>query len=296
MTPLDYLKNITQGIKHSHSTLYEHCYNVYVLLKNMERSQDVCLAGLYHSIYGNEYFKPPIKVTRAKIRALIGKKAEALVYTYNNTKDRDNYYLKNADKYKDLFLMCYINLLDMDTGNPDSLINRYVDKYKMISKSFKVKRAVQVKDNLLSAEEFNKLKNLILSNEFPWYFSDGKVDDDNIQFVHHFVFSSLVYSPYIESLHPIFGKLKAKRIFRAKLNYTFKTPKLIQYDYHQDVNIACKTAVFYLNTNNGYTQIKNGRKIESKENRIVMFNSNAEHAGSSCTDQKYRVLLNINYV
>lgn len=296
MNPLEYLRIITHGIKHSHSTFYEHCYNVYILLKNMGLGKEVCLAGLYHSIYGNEYFDPKIKITREKVRSLIGKKAEGLVYKYNHTKNRDEYYLKNAGKHKELFLICYLNLLDMQDGQSDSLINRYVDKYKVISKDFKTDQKIKVKDNFLSSSDFNRLKSLILSNEFPWYFSDGKVDDDNIQFVHTFVFNSLIYSPHIKDLHPIFKKLKATRVFRAKLNYTFKTAKLIQYDYHKDVNIACKTAIFYLNTNDGYTQIKDGKRIKSKANRMVVFNSNTEHAGSSCTDSKYRVIININYV
>ena len=56
-----------------------------------------------------------------------------------------------------------------------------------------------------------------------------------------------------------------------------------------------KTAVFYINTNNGWTYIKNGGKVKSVANRIVIFDSNLEHTGVTCTDEKRRVIVNFNY-
>ena len=58
----------------------------------------------------------------------------------------------------------------------------------------------------------------------------------------------------------------------------------------------CKTCVFYLNTNDGYTMFKDGTKVESVENRLVLFDSQTQHCGTSCTDKRKRVVLNINYV
>ena len=63
-------------------------------------------------------------------------KAEALVHKFNNTDDRDEYFLKHANKYKDLFLICYVNLLDQSQGH-DDLLNRYVEKYKEINKKLR---------------------------------------------------------------------------------------------------------------------------------------------------------------
>ena len=56
------------------------------------------------------------------------------------------------------------------------------------------------------------------------------------------------------------------------------------------------TAIFYINTNNGYTYFEDGQKIESIENRMVMFPSNIPHAGATCTDEDRRVVLNLNYL
>ena len=55
------------------------------------------------------------------------------------------------------------------------------------------------------------------------------------------------------------------------------------------------TATYYLNTNNGYTELKTGEKVESVENRMLVFDSNIEHQGVTCTDEKRRVLINFNY-
>jgi len=36
-------------------------------------------------------------------------------------------------------------------------------------------------------------------------------------------------------------------------------------------------------------------KVESVANRLVEFDSNLEHTGSSCTDENIRVVINLNY-
>lgn len=63
---------------------------------------------------------------------------------------------------------------------------------------------------------------------------------------------------------------------------------------HTDTNFDCRTAVFYVNTNDGYTNIE-GEKVASVENRLVKFGALTKHTGSSTTDSQIRVVLNINY-
>jgi len=50
-----------------------------------------------------------------------------------------------------------------------------------------------------------------------------------------------------------------------------------------------------LNTCNGWTKFKKGGKVDCVANRVVIFNSNLEHAGITCTDQKRKVVINFNY-
>ena len=62
---------------------------------------------------------------------------------------------------------------------------------------------------------------------------------------------------------------------RIKANATFKKDKNEQTPIHVDHilknNEKFKTGVFYCNTNNGSTLFQNGKRIYSKENRIVIF-------------------------
>ena len=38
-----------------------------------------------------------------------------------------------------------------------------------------------------------------------------------------------------------------------------------------------------------------GTKVESIANRMITFPSNMKHTGTSCTDEKIRVVINFNY-
>ena len=55
------------------------------------------------------------------------------------------------------------------------------------------------------------------------------------------------------------------------------------------------TAIFYVNTNNGYTKFEDETIVESVANRVVTFPANMKHTGTSCTDEKTRVIINFNY-
>ena len=73
------------------------------------------------------------------------------------------------------------------------------------------------------------------------------------------------------------------------------TDKNFRYNLHIDTSNVCKTAIFYINTNDGWTEFENGDKVESVENRIVIFDSQTKHTGTTCTNAKVRVLINLNY-
>ena len=40
---------------------------------------------------------------------------------------------------------------------------------------------------------------------------------------------------------------------------------------------------------------QNGKKIDSKANRIVIFDGHQKHCGVDCTDENVRVVINFNY-
>ncbi|MAL45447.1 DUF6817 domain-containing protein, partial [Hyphomonas sp.] len=61
------------------------CVNVYNFLRKGNCSDDICYAGLLHSIYGNDIFDVDFKIERKTIKDLIGEEAESIVYHFNNT-------------------------------------------------------------------------------------------------------------------------------------------------------------------------------------------------------------------
>jgi hypothetical protein len=156
---------------------------------------------------------------------------------------------------------------------------------------------MKVINNFLNKEDFLKIKSLLLHNVyFPWYLQHGvsNHNDGDIQLVHLF-YEEKVNSIYFDLLKPILEKLKVKKLLRIKANFLYKTHKIIQHNYHTDFD-NCTTAIFYINTNNGYTIFKKNKKIvKSKENKLCYFNSNMEHAGTTCNNQNCRIVINLNY-
>jgi len=161
---------------------------------------------------------------------------------------------------------------------------------------------ISVKDNYLNEIEYQTLYNVIIGEYFPWCFNwykVGKSDEADLeafQFVHLFYTSSQVVSTNFNILKPILIKLNYKTLVRIKLNLNPYSQKLIVGSYHQDQNFKCKGAIYYLNTNNGYTLFKEGnKKINSVKNRIVFFDADAYHLGTNSTNCKNRLVLNFNY-
>ena len=71
-----------ENVPHSGKTYLGHLVNVYRLMESQGCSEELCRAGMFHSIYGTEQFqgfKLPLE-SRDEIRALIGERAERLGY------------------------------------------------------------------------------------------------------------------------------------------------------------------------------------------------------------------------
>jgi len=152
--------------------------------------------------------------------------------------------------------------------------------------------------NFLDKDSFDSIEKIFFSypNYFPWYLGPGKTfeDDGHLQFVHLFFNKDKINSPYFTELNPIIEALKPKTLIRIKAKLLSKTYKIIEHPHHIDFK-DCKTAIFYINTNNGFTKFKNGKTIKSEKNKLIEFDSNLEHGGSTCTDANVRIVINFNY-
>ena len=178
---------------------------------------------------------------------------------------------------------------------------------------------IKIEDNFLPQETFTEIQNIFLcgiqtQNEnifIPWRYVDTidtENDVDKFQFIHVFY---MLCSPAGQSLmviKPILDIINPVSLFRIKSNLLTKTSTIIKNNFHVDMGFQSEekgnqwtTSIFYLNTNNGYTEFQDGRismentKVESVANRMVTFPTNLRHRGTSCTDEKTRVVINFNY-
>ena len=154
---------------------------------------------------------------------------------------------------------------------------------------------MQVIDNFLSEDEFKNLRSYISSTSFPWYFGLVTTDSKIAQFVHTFYANDAPTStwPQVEFFRLRLNMASLVRI-KVNLNPRTETVQVHKDAFHTDYP-DITTAVYYLNTCDGYTLFEDGTKVNSVENRIVIFDSNMRHTGTSCTNESGRLVMNINY-
>tara|TARA_R100001163_G_C4909938_1_gene94716 strand:+ start:42 stop:521 length:480 start_codon:yes stop_codon:yes gene_type:complete len=156
----------------------------------------------------------------------------------------------------------------------------------------------KVIDNYLKLDEHLDLKSIMESDEFSWFYNPEKVIGDGglfkSQFVHIFYKDNIVNSKFFNYLNPIIKKLKTLSLIHIKANLNPISHKLIKFGKHADQSFKCKAALYYLNDNNGYTMIGKN-KVESKSNRIVLFDANQDHYGTNSTNCNNRIVINFNY-
>ena len=164
----------------------------------------------------------------------------------------------------------------------------------------KKKKDYEIVDNFLPKDLFVKIKNFMMGNAIPWFYNQRVAKKD--EKVRSFYFTHMFFSDrygtsnnYLE-IYPILQILKPKAVLRVKGNLYPSTKKLIKYDYHTDYDFNHQGCIFSINTCDGYTQLKDGTKIKSVENRIMFFNPGIEHTATNCTDQQTRININFNYM
>ena len=156
-------------------------------------------------------------------------------------------------------------------------------------------------DNFLPEDKFAPLEHFLLKDGLcPWYYNPFIVADEQkengFQFTHTFLRGRDNYiSPHVSKIDDLIEAIAPTSIFKIKANLGGRTQVHEEGGFHTDFGFECKTAVFYINTNNGFTLFKNGMRVDSVRNRLVVFNSQIEHTGVSQTDTKVRCLLNLNY-
>ena len=151
--------------------------------------------------------------------------------------------------------------------------------------------------NFLKKDDFKHIENTLHGAYFPWFLNTVLTTSPDLhQLCHVFFTHRTVNSDFFKDLKPVLDILKPRQLLRIKANLLFKTSKIVEHGYHVDMEKAHHTAILYLNSNNGYTLFKNGKKITSEKNKLIKFDGSLPHTGSSCTDHSYRTVINFNYI
>jgi hypothetical protein len=157
----------------------------------------------------------------------------------------------------------------------------------------------KVIDNFLEKEDFEKIKSTMFGEHFPWFFQSNVATatdhSDEYYFTHMFYWNYRISSSFFDALTPLINKINPSAIIRVKGNMYPNLNRNIINRLHTDLDFSHKGAVYYLNTNNGKTILKNGEEIDSIENRILFFDSSLPHQSTHCTDEKVRMNINLNY-
>ena len=159
---------------------------------------------------------------------------------------------------------------------------------------------IKVIDDFLTEDEFFPVWETLMGPYMVWHYNNYVTDKGNpnngFQFISYFFrHNDGFIGRHTNLIQPYCDKLGARQLIRIKANLRVRDTKRTREDYHVDFNLPCKSAIAYINTNNGYTEFETGEKVNSVANRVVIFDSHMRHAGVTCTDQNTRVVLNFNY-
>jgi hypothetical protein len=162
----------------------------------------------------------------------------------------------------------------------------------------------KIYEDFLHKNDLANIQEVLQSNTFPWYYNNFKTNDVfskntyEFQFTHIFYNQFNIQSNFFEVLNPILNKINPTSLIRIKANLNTIQKEIQQYPFHTDFKSDkdIKTGIFYVNTNNGKTVFKDNTVSESIENRFICFCSNIEHAATTHTDTKTRIVININWI
>lgn len=161
----------------------------------------------------------------------------------------------------------------------------------------------RVIDDFLPSEQYKNLEYLILGSNINWKLHNGTVGNTTSwgdwRFTHD-VYHQLaaLNTKHKPDFFPVFEHLDIKALISSKLNCDVYTVEPEQRPWHTDqlIHADCTfTSILYFNDCNGKTIFKDGFSVESKRNRMLIFNSEQEHAGVTQTNTPRRYLLNTNF-
>lgn len=160
---------------------------------------------------------------------------------------------------------------------------------------------MKIIEDFLPHNKWQENHNLFMTEEARWTYKSVPSDPNSF-------FFQQVYDPkmkltsYMTAIEPILEKIDYKEIINARTNLlprmdsNYSFTKVDGAGLHNDhgFDFEYTTIIYYINTTNGGTYFQDGTVIQSKANRLVIFNGHILHRQIYQTDEKIRVATNIN--
>jgi len=153
--------------------------------------------------------------------------------------------------------------------------------------------------NFLDADPFGEIRDVIINQEFPWRRRDHMAgDSDKMYFTYNFYnameVSSGLYKPHIL---PILQKLEAVAPVEVRANMSISELYEVS-GWHRDYKLKCKSAILYLNSCDGGTELKVNDEtvfIKADANKMLIFDADVLHRGITSKKEPIRYIINFNY-
>ncbi len=173
---------------------------------------------------------------------------------------------------------------------------------------------IEVIHNALPDDEYQFVKDVFIDKDGTksnncWGLNFGIAERDSKECnFNHYMFGHVAFvlgyepTPSYFKIEPILTKLlNAKSYLRIKANFYPRTKTIDKHPWHCDdfrleTGLDVKTALLSLNTCNGYTAFKDGPKVPSVDNTLIINHTDVLHRGTSTSNANYRINLNINYL
>jgi hypothetical protein len=156
---------------------------------------------------------------------------------------------------------------------------------------------LKIVDDFLAREQFEVIRAQFMG-DIAWYYHPMVADDDDTElfyFTHTLHTAHRINSNLYDTVQPIINLLNPKAIIRIKANLYTNVGRYHEHDWHTDFPYKHTAAIFYVNTNNGFTILEDGTKVESVANRLLILDGSKLHRSTTCTDEKTRVNIGFNY-
>tara|TARA_R110002020_G_C15820849_1_gene733133 strand:- start:40 stop:555 length:516 start_codon:yes stop_codon:yes gene_type:complete len=156
----------------------------------------------------------------------------------------------------------------------------------------------KISENFLDPKLMKEIQKVVFHMDFPWRHRKEMYDNDGMYFTHSFFNDMEQRSTYFNPLiRPILTILNGFTPIQIRANM-FINDLFTRGEWHRDSYLDSKTAIFYLNTCDGGTELKINNKIKfikAEENKMLIFDTPTLHRAVTSSDQPIRYVINFNY-